>query len=235
MDTSIPARVIDLAIRLEYLSTPDARVALPAPFGEYEFLEVLGQGGMGVVYRARQESLKRDVAIKILRESSDSPAIERLRREAQISAGLSHPNIAAVNEGGANEGTTYIAMQFIRGRTLSRIARTDPKTIVRLVRGAAVAVYHAHEHGFVHRDLKPDNLMVDGDRVFVMETSMARNPTSTSPSASGPRSSRSTTIARGSGARRATWPARWQTARGPSRLTRKTRTRWRCAPPSTGA
>lgn len=212
------ARVLDLAVRLGYLSAPDAKAvagdlrddrdairalsslgllstghadrlrealqglsapeeppqALPAPFGEYVLLEVLGRGGMGIVYRARQEALKRDVAIKLLTEDSGALAIARLRREAQVSAGLSHPNIAAVYEVGDHEGTPFIAMQLVRGHTLSRLPRRDPRTIARLVRDAAVGVHHAHEHGFVHRDLKPDNLMVENDRVFVMDFGLAR-------------------------------------------------------------
>jgi serine/threonine protein kinase/WD40 repeat protein len=141
------------------------RAALPR-LGDYELLEVIAHGGMGVVYRARQVSLNRMVAVKVLvgGEFAQSRFIERFRREAEAAASLSHPNIVAVHEVGAHEGQPYFSMELIEGRTLAELARDKPlpaRESARLLRTIAEAVQFAHRRGVLHRDLKPSNVLVD--------------------------------------------------------------------------
>lgn len=143
------------------------------PVGKYELLREVGQGGMGVVYEARDTELGRRVALKLLRErlTSSPDAWERFQREARTVARLSHPNIAAIHEA----RDRYIAMQFIDGETLATVPRDDVRALVAWIRDAARAVHHAHERGVIHRDIKPHNLMVDGQaQLFVMDFGLAK-------------------------------------------------------------
>jgi hypothetical protein len=136
-------------------------------FGDYELLEMIGQGGMGVVYRARQRALDREVAIKLL--SSGALASEEFvagfRREARHAAQLQHPNIVVVHEMGEHAGLAYYAMQLVRGRSLSQSLAADetlsPHDSARLLRTIAEAVDYAHRLGVLHLDLKPGNLLID--------------------------------------------------------------------------
>jgi len=138
--------------------------------GPYELVSLLGKGAFGEVWRARDTSLNRDVALKILRHD-DPEDIKRFLREAQTAASLSHPNIAAVYETRDN----YIAMQLIEGQTLQTFPRHDTAAVVRILRDAVRAVAFAHTKGVIHRDLKPANIMVDhSGRVFVMDFGLAR-------------------------------------------------------------
>ena len=133
--------------------------------GPYTIVALLGQGGMGVVYRARDERLQRDVAIKVLPPGllSDEPAKSRFRKEALALARLSHPNIAAVFDVGEQDGMDYLVMECVPGQTLSQKMRSQqlpPKEILSLGVQVAGALEEAHEQGVVHRDLKPSNIMV---------------------------------------------------------------------------
>ena len=142
----------------------------------YEVRGELGRGGMGVIYRAWDSQLGREVALKVLSlDAADSAeARERFLREAQLAAQLSHPNIVPVYDSGEHEGQIFLAMQLIDGPTLDR-SKLQLKDALTAMRDAARAVQHAHEHGIIHRDLKPSNLMIDRQgRVFVADFGLAR-------------------------------------------------------------
>lgn len=133
--------------------------------GPYTILTPLGVGGMGVVYRARDERLGRDVAIKVVRPGllADEAARRRFRREALALGKLNHPNIAAVYDVGVHEGSDYLVMEYVPGHTLRERLEAgplSPKEVVSLAGEIATALEEAHEQGVVHRDLKPANVMV---------------------------------------------------------------------------
>ncbi len=134
--------------------------------GDYELLRELGRGGMGVVYLARQTSLSRFVAVKmILGKHLDSPdSVDRFRREAEAVANLKHPRIVAIHEIGQHEGQHYFSMDFIAGRNLAEMTRDHPlaaRPAATYIRKVAEAVHYAHERGIIHRDLKSSNILVD--------------------------------------------------------------------------
>jgi serine/threonine protein kinase len=140
-------------------------LALGAHLGPYQILAPLGAGGMGVVYRARDERLERDVAIKVLppRLLTDEPARRRFRKEALALARLSHPNIAAVYDVGEHDGVDYLVMECVPGQSLAKKLKSGPlpaKEALSLGIQVASALEEAHEQGVVHRDLKPSNIMV---------------------------------------------------------------------------
>lgn len=146
---------------------PDAGAAAPVQIGEYEVLEKLGAGGMGSVYRARQRTPERVVALKTLHPWLVSPAaLERFRFEAQALASLTHPFIPPVYAVGQHEGLVYFAMELVEGPSLKawvEAQRLSQRARVELMARVADAVHHAHLRGFVHRDLKPDNVRVVAD------------------------------------------------------------------------
>jgi serine/threonine protein kinase len=132
----------------------------------YALLEVLGEGGMGVVWKARQEGLNRIVALKRLRSSDKySPeALARFRREAESVARLHHPNIVQIYEVGEQEGEPFLALEYVGGGTLAQMLAAEPIATTQaaaLIETLALAIHHAHQHGIVHRDLKPGNVLVD--------------------------------------------------------------------------
>jgi tRNA A-37 threonylcarbamoyl transferase component Bud32/TolA-binding protein len=138
-------------------------------FGKYEILKVVGQGGMGVVYKARQLDLDRVVALKILREGEGAreDQVRRFLAEAQAAAKLQHPNIVTIHEVGIEEGVHYFTMDFVEGETLhdkfQRGERFSPDEAARLVATLARAVHYAHQRGIVHRDMKPGNVILPPD------------------------------------------------------------------------
>jgi len=145
-------------------------------YGRYVATEKLGAGGMGEVWQAYDSDLGRWVALKLLK-GDDDEGTARFKREAQMAARLSHPNIAAIYEVGEDGGRHFIAMQLVRGRTLWKLSPAEPRLAARIVRDAARAVHYAHRQGIIHRDLKPDNIMVeDGSeqRVVVMDFGLAK-------------------------------------------------------------
>jgi eukaryotic-like serine/threonine-protein kinase len=141
---------------------------LPARLGDYELLEEIGRGGMGIVYRARQISLDRVVAVKmILRGTLASPDdLARFRAEAEAAARLDHPNIVPVYEVGEIEGQPYFSMKFVAGTTLARRLAEGPmlpREAAAVLLPVARAIHFAHRQGLLHRDLKPSNILIDED------------------------------------------------------------------------
>ena len=148
--------------------------------GHHEVLEVLGEGGMGVVYKARDTGLGRAVALKVIRPewTGDAGLQHRLQREAQAASTLNHPNILTIYEIGTDEGVTYIAMEYVAGGTLAEMIASGPipaQRALRLTAQAADALAAAHAAGIVHRDIKPSNIMLAAeDRVKVVDFGIAK-------------------------------------------------------------
>jgi predicted esterase len=148
--------------------------------GPYEILHPIGAGGMGEVHRARHLKLRRDVAIKVLPTelATDPVRLVRFEREARTASALNHPNIVVIHDIAEHEGTTYIAMELVDGRTLRDIIADGPLPIDRTIRLAsqiADGLAKAHVAGIVHRDIKPANVMVTGDElVKILDFGLAK-------------------------------------------------------------
>jgi serine/threonine-protein kinase len=135
-------------------------------FGDYELLEQIGRGGQGVVFRARQKSLNRTVALKVisLGQWASKAHLKRFRLEAEAAARLEHPGIVPIHEVGERDGQCYFSMKFIEGGQLDEVVKQTPMSIrqaVELIAKVARTVHYAHEHGILHRDIKPGNILLD--------------------------------------------------------------------------
>ncbi|MGE0432636.1 MAG: serine/threonine-protein kinase, partial [Planctomycetota bacterium] len=170
-DVLVAHRVVTAkaARQLRIMATREAAPEIPG----YKIIEPLGGGGMGVVYLARQEELDRDVALKVLRPDAldDAEAVQRFMREARAAGKLDHPNIVRawdVSPGDASKGIPpYLAMEYIRGETLHQVLQRQKqlseKQALLIGRAVADALDHAFKAGLVHRDVKPDNIMISQD------------------------------------------------------------------------
>jgi TolB-like protein/tRNA A-37 threonylcarbamoyl transferase component Bud32 len=152
-------------------SAPDnkksARAAeLLGELGDYELLEEIGRGGQGVVFRARQKSLNRTVALKVvsLGQWASKVHLKRFRLEAEAAARLEHPGIVPIHEVGERDGSCYFSMKFVEGGQLDEVTKRTPMSIrqaAELIAKVARTVHYAHEHGILHRDIKPGNILLD--------------------------------------------------------------------------
>ena len=149
--------------------------AMPEQLGEFTLLEPIGVGGMSFVYRARQEPLGREVALKVLRVDVHTSAASRLRfaREASITASLEHPHIVPVFAAGEQDGQVYLAMKLLRGRSLEQGPARSPAEVARIGVEVASALAAAHEIGVVHRDVKPANIVVEHGHAYVVDFGLA--------------------------------------------------------------
>ena len=166
-----------LGVEFDQLERP----RLPRPFGEYELLEEVGSGGMGIVYKARQKSLDRLVAIKLVKSGrfASDTELRRFYSEARAASSLEHPNIINVHQFGQIEGRYYFSMDFVNGRHLGEICADENVTsefAARTLYTVADAIHSAHEAGILHRDIKPANIIVDREgRPFVTDFGLAKH------------------------------------------------------------
>lgn len=151
--------------------------------GDYELLEEIGRGGMGIVWRARQRTLQRFVAVKTLPggDLASEEARARFRNEALVTARLKHPNLVTVHEVGDADGVPFLVMEIVDGRPMSEVIAGQPlapRLAARWLQDVALAVQHAHENRVLHRDLKPSNILIetgeDGGRPRVMDFGLAK-------------------------------------------------------------
>lgn len=165
--------------------TLDAQETPPHEFGDYELLELIGEGGMGVVYRARQKSADRIVALKLIRPGRLAAvfpdrrreAIQRFRTEALAAARLEHDHIVTVYDVGQVDGQPFFSMRYVQGQSLDQVLRDGPfdgREAAALLEPVARAVHYAHQRHIVHRDLKPRNILLDADgRPYVVDFGLA--------------------------------------------------------------
>src|SRR5215467_13672147 len=160
-------------------------LATGTQLGSYQVLSLLGRGGMGEVYRARDTKLKRDVAIKTLPDEflHDADRLSRFQREAEVLASLNHPNIAAIYDLQEAEGSRFLVLELVEGETLAdRIARgpIPIEETLQIAKSICEALETAHEQGIIHRDLKPANIKITPDgKVKVLDFGLAKAMEST--------------------------------------------------------
>jgi eukaryotic-like serine/threonine-protein kinase len=148
------------------VADPGRATPMLMDFGDYELLEQIGRGGQGVVFRARQKSLNRTVALKVigLGQWATKAHLKRFRLEAEAAARLEHPGIVPIHEVGQRDGSCYFSMKFVEGGQLDEVVRREPMPIppaVKLIAKVARTVHYTHEHGILHRDIKPGNILLD--------------------------------------------------------------------------
>src|SRR6187455_2035662 len=152
----------------------------PTEVSHYRLLNRLGEGGMGVVFRAEDEQLGREVAIKLLRTEAVTSTewLVRFEREARLASSLQQPHICTIHELGEHDGRPFIVMERLEGHTVRQLIDAGPIPVPRLLnlaRQIAIALDAAHRRGIIHRDIKPANLFVtDGDHVKVVDFGLAR-------------------------------------------------------------
>ena len=149
-----------------FSDSPFQSVPMLGELGDYELLEEIGRGGQGVVFRARQKSLNRTVALKVisLGQWASKAHLKRFRLEAEAAASLDHPCIVPIHEVDERDGSCYFSMKFVEGGQLDEVTRREPMPIrraVELIAKVARTVHYAHEHGILHRDIKPGNILLD--------------------------------------------------------------------------
>lgn len=165
-----PLEIREASPELAFKDEPPVPREIPVRMGRYLIDREIARGGMGVVYKGRQEGLDRAVAIKLLLggAAADEEMVRRFHREGRAAAKLRHPNIVAIHEVGEYEGRPFFTMDYIPGRSLDAVLREGPVDFrrgARLLRDVARAIHYAHEQGIIHRDLKPGNILVDPEDV----------------------------------------------------------------------
>jgi TolB-like protein/tRNA A-37 threonylcarbamoyl transferase component Bud32 len=171
LTTVVDPGLAERLARDKTIGAPPLKIAAHAgellgELGDYELLEVVGRGGQGVVFRARQKSLNRIVALKVisLGQWASTAHLKRFRLEAEAAARLEHPGIVPIHEVGERDGSCYFSMKFVEGGQLDQVAKRQPmppRRAVELIAKVARTVHYAHEHGILHRDIKPGNILLD--------------------------------------------------------------------------